>query len=133
MNIVLLDDELVALEFLRSRVAKIAGATPVPFSRPTPALEWCANNDPDVLIVDYMMPEIDGIAFAKQLHELPGKADVPVLMITGARDTVVRQHALNEGVTEFLVKPVDPVELAERLDEMLALRRGHKGGRQRGE
>lgn len=125
MNVVLLDDELVALEFLRSRVAKLGG-TPVPFSRPTPALEWCARNDPDVVIVDYMMPEIDGIAFTRQLHELPGKADVPVLMITGARDTVVREHALKEGVTDFLVKPVDPVELSERLDRMLALRRSHK-------
>ena len=133
MNIVLLDDELVSLEFLRSRVARIPGATPVPFSRPTPALEWCASNDPDVVIVDYMMPEIDGIAFARQLHELPGKADVPVLMITAARDTVVRQHALKEGVTDFLVKPVDPTELSERLEKMLELRRSRKRGEPGGE
>ena len=73
-----------------------------------------------------MMPEIDGIAFARHLHELPGKADVPVLMITAAGDTLVREHALKQGVTDFLVKPVDPVELSERLDKMLALRRSRK-------
>jgi DNA-binding response OmpR family regulator len=126
MNIVLLDDELVALEFLRSRVAAIGGATPVPFSRPTPALEWCAENDADVVIVDYMMPEIDGIAFAKRVRELPGKADIPVLMITAAGDAVVRQHALAEGIDDFLTNPVNPVELNARLADMIALRSGRK-------
>ena len=125
MNIVLLDDELVALAFLSSHVAK-AGANPVAFSRPTEALEWCASNDVDAVIVDYLMPEIDGMAFADEVRRLPGKAQIPVLMVTGARDSVVRQHALSGGIDDFLVKPVDPDELRIRLTNMLALRRGQQ-------
>jgi putative two-component system response regulator len=126
MNIVLLDDELVALEFLKRRVATIDGVTAVAFSRPTPALDWCAMNDADVVIVDYMMPEIDGISFAKRVRELPGKADIPVLMITAASDTVVREHALAEGINDFVTKPVNPVELSARVGEMIALRSSQK-------
>jgi PleD family two-component response regulator len=43
-------------------------------------------------------------------------------MITGARDSVVHEHALKHGVTDFLVKPVDPVELSARLDRLVAAR-----------
>ncbi len=131
MNIVLLDDERVSLAFLHSHVAKLGGHSPIAFSRPTEALEWCARNEPDLVIVDYLMPEMDGIAFAEHFRLLPEKAEIPMLMVTGARDAVVRHRALTSGINDFLNKPVDVIELGARLKNMLALRASQKHLEQR--
>jgi two-component system response regulator RpfG len=131
VNVVLLDDELVSLAFLRSRVSKLPGATPIGFDEPREALAWCAANEADVVIVDYLMPDMDGLAFAAAVRELPGKAEIPILMITGARKTHVRHRALAEGINGFLAKPFDRFELSARLKNLLAVRTSHKRVNQR--
>src|SRR5689334_9175686 len=105
MNIVIVDDERISLAVLRAYVEKLGTAQPVPFIRPTEALAWCAAHDPDVVIVDYNMPEMDGLEFAQRFRRLPGRAEIPMVMVTATQDRVLRHRALMSGINDFLIKP----------------------------
>ena len=119
MNIVMLDDERISLALLKNHVGKLDGTRGFAFTHPSDALRWCAANEADAVIIDFMMHEMDGLEFVRRLRLLPGKADVPVLMVTGSTDADLRRRAHLAGVTEFLTKPVDVVALRTRLSEVL--------------
>ncbi|CCG39724.1 HD domain-containing phosphohydrolase [Magnetospirillum molischianum] len=92
---------------------------------PLAALVDCARQMADLVLVDYMMPGIDGHEYVRRMRAIPGARDVPIVMITAAADRFVRQTALELGVTDFLTKPVDPSEMRVRVTNLLALRRSH--------
>ena len=117
MNIVMLDDERISLAVLKNHVSKLHGTRGVAFTHPTDALRWCAANEADAVIIDFMMHEMDGLEFVERFRLLPGRADVPILMVTGSRDTELQQRAHEAGVNEFLTKPLDVVALRARLSE----------------
>jgi putative two-component system response regulator len=81
---------------------------------------------PDLVIVDYMMPEMDGLSFIHHFRELHGRTEIPVLMITANDQKDVRYEALNGGANDFLTKPIDRIEFSARAKNMLALRTGQK-------
>lgn len=91
------------------------------FSNARDALAWAAHNEPDLVIADYMMPDINGLEFVHMLRELPGLDVVPVLMITANDQKSVRYRALDMGGSDYLLKPVDKVEFLARAKNMLNL------------
>jgi two-component system response regulator RpfG len=93
------------------------------FARPVDGLVWATRHVADLVLVDYLMPDMDGIAFVKRLRALPGYEHVPILMVTvhDARD--VRYAALDAGITDLLSKPVDVRECMARCRNLLTLRR----------
>src|SRR5688572_25508517 len=112
MDIVIVDDAPITIALLKKLVSNLPGCRPVAFTRGAEALAWCVQNDPDLVIVDYMMPEMDGIEFSRRFRAFPGKADTPVLMVTAAGDDRELKHrALELGINDFLNKPFDQIEL----------------------
>src|SRR5574341_148730 len=93
------------------------------FGRPVDAVVWAARHIADLVLVDYMMPEMNGIELAKRLRALPGYEHVPIMMVTAHDDRKVRYDALDAGVTDFLTKPVDARECMARCRNLLTLRR----------
>ncbi|RXL41573.1 response regulator, partial [Citrobacter sp. AAK_AS5] len=77
------------------------------------------ENAPDLVIVDYMMPGLNGLQFIARLRAVAGREEVPVLMITANDDKDVRYEALEKGATDFLTKPVDRIEFSARVRNML--------------
>jgi DNA-binding response OmpR family regulator len=126
MHIVIVDDELVSLTVLKQLVEKLPGCNPEGFTSASTALLFCEQHDPDLIIVDYMMPGLDGVEFTRRLRALPGKKETPVLMVTASGDGEVRESALQNGINDFLNKPFDFVELQARATNMLALRTTQK-------
>ncbi len=120
MNVVLLDDERISLAVLKNHVAKVDGANGVAFTHPTDALRWCAANEMAAVIIDFVMQEMDGLEFVERFRLLPGKADVPVFMVSGSQDAELRSRAEAAGVSEFFAKPLDVAALRNRLEETLA-------------
>lgn len=92
---------------------------------PQEALESCHQVMPDMVVVDFMMPKMDGHRYVEAIRRLPEGRDIPIVMITAAADRSIRQQALELGVTDFLTKPVDPSEAKVRFSNLLALRRSH--------
>ena len=95
------------------------------FGRPVDAVVWATRHIADLVLVDYMMPEMNGIELAKRLRALPGYEHVPIMMVTAHDDRKVRYDALDAGVTDFLIKPVDARECMARCRNLLTLRRQH--------
>jgi two-component system, response regulator RpfG len=95
------------------------------FARPIDAVVWATRHVSDLVLVDYMMPEMDGIEFVKRLRALPGYEHVPIVMITVHDDRKVRYAALDAGITDFLTKPIDARECLARCRNLLTLRRQH--------
>ena len=126
MDIVIVDDSPITIALLSKLVGKLPDCTAMAFTSAAQGLAWCVANDPDLVVVDYLMPEMDGIEFTRRFRALPGKADTPVLMVTAAEDRELRHRALTLGINDFLNKPFDQIELQARARNMLALRSSQK-------
>lgn len=126
MQVVIVDDNPVNLKLMESLVKRAGDYTPLVFQDSAEGLEWCLNNIPDLLIVDYMMPPPDGLEFIKRFRERAINADIPVLMITADHEKETRYAALDTGANDFLTKPIDNAEFRARMRNMLALRRSQK-------
>jgi len=124
MKVVIVDDVQMNVTLLKHVVAKLPDVEPVCFTNPLAALEWCLANDPDLVILDYMMPEISGTELTQRLRQR--YPDTPILMVTANHEIALRHEALAIGVTDFLNKPLDNTELLARAKNMLALNLSHK-------
>lgn len=125
-RVLIIDDSDINLALIKALVLKLEECTPVLFDKPVAALDWCRGNVPDLVIVDYMMPEMDGLHFIRAFRGLPGYAEIPVLMITANDQKDVRYEALQGGANDFLTKPIDRIEFSARARNMLSLRTGQK-------
>ncbi len=124
MKVVIIDDTQLNLTLLQHLVRKLPNCESLCFTDPVAALDWCLTNEPDLVVVDQMMPVMSGTELTEKFRvRYP---DIPVLMVTANHDTELRHHALQIGVNDFLNKPVDNVEFVARSKNMLALRRSHK-------
>ncbi|OQA13506.1 MAG: Response regulator MprA [bacterium ADurb.Bin363] len=66
-----------------------------------------------------MMPEMDGIEFSLQLRDIPFKDDIPVMIVSAKDDFNEISHAYTIGISEYITKPFDPVELIEKVRRIL--------------
>jgi len=83
------------------------------------ALKRFQKEIPDLIILDLMMPGMDGFHFLEKKKEIKGAADVPVVMLTARMDRESEQKALSMGVVEYIIKPVGINEFTEILSKIL--------------
>ncbi|MCR4300414.1 MAG: response regulator [Sulfuricaulis sp.] len=118
--IMIVDDQFTSRKILEQLVITLDEHLEVrSFADPISALEWAGNHQPDLVLTDYKMPQMDGIEFTSRLREL--YADTPLVMVTTVEDKEVRYLALEAGATDFLNKPIDHTECRARCHNLLLL------------
>lgn len=125
-TVLIIDDSDINLTLIKALVLKLGQCETVLFEHPLKAMAWCRENVPDLVIVDYMMSDMDGLEFIRVFRGLAGREEVPVLMITASDQRDVRYDALLGGANDFLNKPIDRIEFSARVRNMLNLRTGQK-------
>jgi two-component system, cell cycle response regulator len=86
------------------------------------ALELARNESPDLILLDVMMPGMDGFKVCQKLKEDPATAHIPVIMVTALSDTADRVRGLQAGADDFLSKPVRDVPLFARVRSLVRLK-----------
>ena len=125
-QVLIVDDTEINLILFAALVKKLDDCEAHVFADSRQALEWARQNTPDLVIVDYMMPELDGLEFIQLLRQTPGRKMLPILMITANDQKEIRYRALDMGANDFLTKPVDKVEFLARAKNMLSLNQARK-------
>lgn len=123
LNVLIVDDNAVNLTLFRHLLKRVDDVESICFDDPTKAIEWCRVNEPDLVLLDYMMPEMDGLEFIKHFRAIENYKDIPLIMVTADIENEVRIRALELGAHDFLTKPVDKTEFLARTRNLLALRK----------
>lgn len=126
MNVLVIDDAPINVALLCRLLEKIEHCKAVSFLAPELALSWCEEHIPDVVMVDYMMPGMNGVEFIRRFRGICGCYDIPVLMVTANSELELRYQALEAGANDFLIKPVDKIEFLARTKSMLAMRKNQR-------
>ena len=83
------------------------------------ALELLKKDKPDLILLDIMMPEMDGYEVCRQIKRNRKLKKVPVVMLTAKGQKNDAEEGLESGADDYIIKPFDPYELGERVREML--------------
>ncbi len=83
------------------------------------ALATCQRSPIDLILLDVMMPLMDGLTTCAKIRELPGYEHIPILMLTVLKDTASINRAFEAGATDYLTKPIDPTILRPRVKNLL--------------
>lgn len=113
--VLIVDDNAANRAVYERVILDVPGAVPNYFADPEAALEWAKDHLPTLIVVDYKMPKVDGLAFIQRIRSLPGRNSVPIVMLTGIEDQRVVAEATRLGVKEFMKKPVDRRRLQEHI------------------
>ncbi len=124
LHIISIDDNQNNLLLIESYCEEIEGVRVTSFTDPVKALMRVLQDSIDLIVIDYMMPGLNGIEFVKEYRK--HQMDVPIIMVTAAGDDDdLHCEALQAGVNDFLVKPVNAILFKARVKNLLDLRRSH--------
>jgi DNA-binding response OmpR family regulator len=124
-KILVVDDELNILELVRLYLGN-EGYQVETISRGGEALPKVLSFNPDLVILDLMLPDMDGFEVCRQIR---GKSNVPIVMVTARREDIDKIVGLEMGADDYLTKPFNPRELIARIRAILRrFQTGQKAG-----
>lgn len=118
-TVLVVDDEPDIREIVRLALERLAGWTVLTAASGVEALALAAENLPDGIILDVMMPGMDGPETARRLAADPVTAHIPVLLLTAKARTGEKAQLATEPVAGVLTKPFDPTRLAADIAAVL--------------
>jgi putative two-component system response regulator len=124
-RILLVDDEPINIQVARKHLISAGGAQFFTTTNPSEVLPLVIREEPDVVLLDVVMPHVSGLDLLAAIRSDPHLAHLPVLMLTALEDRDIKLKALELGATDFLAKPVDPSELVPRVRNALLIKAHH--------
>lgn len=114
-KILIVDDESKIRDFIK-KYATFEGYTVFEASNGMEALDICKTNDFDIIIMDIMMPELDGFSVCKELRKTN---DTPIIMLSARGEEYDKIHGFDLGIDDYVVKPFSPKELMLRIKAVM--------------
>jgi CheY-like chemotaxis protein len=118
-RILVIDDEDVIQEVMQGCFEDVAGWEVLLASSGREGLEKIVAEQPDAIVLDEMMPGMDGIAFLKRLRANDDNPSIPVVLLTAKVDLADPKLLRELGVVDAIAKPFDAIALVERVAEVL--------------
>lgn len=122
-RILAIDDEVANLDLLRGLLLREGYAEVRCLSDASQATDVFLETQPDIVLLDLMMPQRDGYAVLESLSRLVPPDDfVPIVVLTADTSVSARRRALSLGARDFISKPFDLIEVALRIANLLEMR-----------
>ena len=125
MKILIVDDEPVNVALLEEILIENEYTRFESVTDSMQVLEVCRKFQPDLVLLDLMMPPPDGFAILERLRAETQETFLPIVILTADTNDESKRRALDAGATDFLLKPFDHVEVALRIRNLLKSRRAH--------
>jgi putative two-component system response regulator len=125
-KIMIIDDEQLVIKVVRRFLQSEGYENFVTLTQSTGAVERMEQEQPDVVLLDVMMPEVSGLEILRERRRIPSLQLTPFIILSGSQDLEVKQEALEHGATDFLGKPVEKIELTLRVKNSLLLKQQYK-------
>lgn len=120
-RVLVVDDVLPNVKLLEAKLSREYFDVLTAMSGPE-ALEVVAADTPDIILLDVMMPEMDGFEVCRRLKADPKTMHIPVVMVTALSDASDRVQGLEAGADDFLTKPVNDIALFARVKSLVRLK-----------
>lgn len=117
-TILVVDDEPAARDLLRLML-QTAGHTMYEAGNGQEALTKAVARSPDVILLDVMMPHMDGLTACRHLRTNPVTADLPIIMFSAKANWSAIEEGLDAGANKYLTKPISRKELLQTIDQVV--------------
>ena len=114
-NILVVDDEVMIRKLLR-KYAEFEGHNVDEASNGMEAVVKCRENSYDIVIMDIMMPELDGFSACREIRK---SSDIPIIMLSARGEEYDKINGFELGIDDYVVKPFSPKELMLRIDAVI--------------
>ena len=123
MKILVVDDDRLTVSALEQLLQRHGYSRVMGITDSRTALETCSSFDPDLILLDLTMPDVDGFEVLEALRSDGSERFLPIVVLTGDDSEEAKARALEVGATDFLVKPVSQTEALLRIRNLLETRR----------
>jgi DNA-binding response OmpR family regulator len=117
-RILVVDDDPEVVELLRFNLKRAGYATGTA-SNGVEALKKVCSISPDLVLLDLMLPELDGFAVCEILRRDAATASIPIILLTAVSGQLARVAGLECGANEYLTKPFSPRDVISRVEKLL--------------
>ena len=121
-KVLIVDDNAQNLELLVAYIEEVPNITAIAAYNGIEAMQKVADEKPDLILLDIMMPRMSGFEVCRQIKSDPDTRDIQVIMVTALNEVGDHERAADCGTDEFLTKPVNRIELITRVKNLLRLR-----------
>lgn len=121
-KIMLIDDEPINIKVARKYLQDAGYREFAAVTDPSSAMEEVFRHRPDCIVLDVMMPRVNGLDLLRTVRANPELTHTPILILTASCERETKLQALDAGATDFLEKPVDPAELLPRVRNALTIK-----------
>ncbi len=124
-RVLVVDDQPINVKLLERKLER-EGMVPLLAENGRQCVEIARAQQPDLILLDVMMPEMDGIEACRLLHACPDTREIPIIFITARSDKEGKLEGLGAGAVDYIVKPIDLDETMARVRTHLQMREYHR-------
>tara|TARA_B110000037_G_scaffold213074_1_gene267032 strand:- start:56982 stop:58166 length:1185 start_codon:yes stop_codon:yes gene_type:complete len=124
-KVLVVDDQPVNVKLLQRKLERV-GMSVVTAFRGEQALKLAKEELPDIILLDIMMPEVDGFEVWRRLKEKKSTKSIPVIFITAKTSREGKLKGLDTGAADYITKPIDLDETIARINAQLKIQQNHK-------
>ena len=121
-RVLVVDDNAQNLELLSAYIEDVPNIVILAAANGTEPLAMVAEHQPDLILLDIMMPKMSGFEVCRTLKADPKTRDIQIIMVTALNEVGDHERAVDCGTDEFLTKPVNRIELITRVKSLLRVR-----------